>query len=1184
MRLHASREARRRYGLGDFAVGEDGALVVPSARHARILAARVRDVRETAGTAWREVRAGQIVALALINEIFHRVIALYRQERLPALDAALTRALEQGGGRPALDALLRRQAEEFPPRAVAEGGDPAAFFAPDGAWPGRRPALLAELLVLWLANRNPACEPLADLFDDEPLRRYPEFAALLAAVERFFEGSPPLGPPFVPGDERLLALLRMPARVEPYSLPGQLRYIQQHWSLLLERIGLTSAVLSSLDLDLEEEQAFRLPPGWNAPTRSEVPDLRGLASEEERFSPDSDWMPQVVLIARNAHVWLAQLSRRHGRAIERLDEIPDAELERLARWGITGLWLIGLWERSEASRRIKQMRGNPDAAASAYSIREYAIASDLGGEPAWRDLRERALRVGIRLASDMVPNHMGIDSEWMLRHPDRFLSLPESPYPSYRFDGADLSPDPGTGIFLEDHYADASDAAVVFRRLDRASGQDRFVYHGNDGTSMPWNDTAQLDYLNPETREAVIRTILAVAERFPIIRFDAAMTLAKRHYQRLWFPEPGSGGAVPSRAEHGMTRAEFDARMPREFWREVVDRVTAEAPGTLLLAEAFWFMEGYFVRTLGMHRVYNSAFMNMLRDEENAKYRLVLRNTIEFDPEILGRYVNFMSNPDERTAIEQFGDGDKYFGLATLMATLPGLPMFGHGQIEGLTERYGMEFRRPFRDEEPNRELIRRHEAEIAPLLARRSLFAGSREFLLFDLFTDAGAVDENVFAYSNRLGSDAALIVYHNRFAETSGWIRESAAFAARQPDGSRRLERHALADGLGLAEVESDAFVVFRDHVGGLDHIRPVWELREKGLRVTLAAYGRHVFLDFRPVADAPGRPWSRLAGQLAGAGTPDAERALRDLVLGEIRDPFAAVAGRGALRRLLDPLKPGTPVTEGPEEIRGHLSAFFRAAVEAAAVREGAARHTPSPDDARAVIERLRGLARLRDAARDPSRSALDPARHRGDVRPARPVRSPSAIEGLAGINQPAVAGGLAGREVLAGLLPLVATARSLAREWGLVEILEDGLRDAGADEAAARHAAAGALALLPHGQWFHAPSGLRPARRAGFVVSRLLDDPAVAEWLGINTFEGVTWFHRESFETLLDWLAALAALDAAHSDPERHARSIAERSTLLETLRDALERSGNRVDRLRAELATPRRPRRPRQPVR
>ena len=67
------------------------------------------------------------------------------------------------------------------------------------------------------------------------------------------------------------------------------------------------------------------------------------------------------------------------------------------------------------------------------------------------------------------------------------------------------------------------------------------------------------------------------------------------------------------------------ARCPIEFWREVVDRVAAEAPDTLLLAEAFWLMEGYFVRTLGMHRVYNSAFMNMLRDEENAEYRQVMR-------------------------------------------------------------------------------------------------------------------------------------------------------------------------------------------------------------------------------------------------------------------------------------------------------------------------------------------------------------------------------------------------------------------------------------------------------------------------------------------------------------------------------------------------------------------------------
>ena len=75
-----------------------------------------------------------------------------------------------------------------------------------------------------------------------------------------------------------------------------------------------------------------------------------------------------------------------------------------------------------------------------------------------------------------------------------------------------------------------------------------------------------------------------------------------------------------------MTQEEFDRAMPVEFWREVVDRVAARAPDTLLLAEAFWMMEGYFVRTLGMHRVYNCAFMNMLRDEENANYRAVIKN------------------------------------------------------------------------------------------------------------------------------------------------------------------------------------------------------------------------------------------------------------------------------------------------------------------------------------------------------------------------------------------------------------------------------------------------------------------------------------------------------------------------------------------------------------------------------
>ena len=53
-----------------------------------------------------------------------------------------------------------------------------------------------------------------------------------------------------------------------------------------------------------------------------------------------------------------------------------------------------------------------------------------------------------------------------------------------------------------------------------------------------------------------------------------------------------------------------------------------------------------------------------------------------------------MNNPDEATAFAQFGKGNKYFGVCTLMVTIPGLPMFAHGQVEGCNEKYGMEYRR----------------------------------------------------------------------------------------------------------------------------------------------------------------------------------------------------------------------------------------------------------------------------------------------------------------------------------------------------------------------------------------------------------------------------------------------------------------------------------------------------------
>ncbi|MCX8061038.1 MAG: alpha-amylase family glycosyl hydrolase [Anaerolineales bacterium] len=889
MEFHVSRRARHKYDFDQWIFTTNGNVIFSNFRAAREFAQKINAKRDLTRFPEQVIRAGQLNAMGLIDEILHLVVEKYRQQRRADVMEEALIFLESVIGRESLNASLAQFVAEFPPTDVylnkisIEEYLARSTTYPSGVW-SNRAVTLEEMLLLWLSNVNPAFEPFQELFDDRNLSQNTTYSQIIHHLSAFFEKQPTFGPE----DQSLVAMLRSPAIAVPHSLPGQLEYIRKHWGYLLGDI--LKRLLSSLDLVKEEEKAI-------FPGSGIAPVLRfdNLEWELERFSPDREWMPRVVMMAKNTYVWLDQLSKKYRRPITRLDQIPDEELDQLSRWGFTALWLIGLWERSPASQRIKQLRGNPEAVASAYSLFDYRIAADLGGEEAFCNLRHRAWQRGIRLASDMVPNHMGIDSPWVINHPDWFISLDYSPFPSYTFNGPNLSWDQRVGIFLEDHYYNNTDAAVVFKRVDFWTGKELYIYHGNDGTSMPWNDTAQLNYLLPEVREQVIQTILQVARLFPIIRFDAAMTLAKRHYQRLWFPEPGTGGDIPSRAEHAMTREQFNAAFPNEFWREVVDRVAQEVPDTLLLAEAFWLMEGYFVRTLGMHRVYNSAFMNMLRDEKNQEYRLVIKNTLEFDPQILKRYVNFMNNPDERTAVDQFGKGDKYFGICVLLATLPGLPMFGHGQIEGFAEKYGMEYRRAYWDEQPDFDLITRHEQWIFPLLRKRYLFAEADHFLLYDFQTPQGHVNEDVFAYSNRTGSEKALIIYHNRYAETEGFIQHSCAYLQKNASGEKKLIRKSLVEGLEISD-EENSFTIFRDSLTGLEFLRNNRELHQRGLYLELNAYRCFVFLDITTVRDTPDGIYRRLHDELQGRGVPSVEQAKVEMLLHPVRQSLREMMNAG------------------------------------------------------------------------------------------------------------------------------------------------------------------------------------------------------------------------------------------------------------------------------------------------
>lgn len=725
MALWISLPVRRRFGLEE---------LLPE-RERRVRPVGLEQLRRLAGELGRarpgrpdplRISAGELLAFSLLEErVWERLAADtvdWREE---------LRSLRRRFGGPRVGAVLR----EFE----------RAFGATDADGEEGEAGRLRELVVLWALERHPAGGEVASLLHEGRPEPSPLFDALV-------EGTPAsrLAP---------LADLLEEGEAAPSSLGEAIRWLATRPAFAGGTADAAdrSALLLAADVLAEEHRpAFAPPNGAAAPPGAlEAPRDWEPAPGPPRYGVDPPWAPELVVIAKQLPVWLRQLG------VERLDEIPDAELGRLARRGFTGLWLVGIWERSRASRWIKQLCGNPEAAASAYSIREYAVAADLGGETALAGLRERAGRHGIRLVADMVPNHMGLDSPWVLDHPERFLALPEPPFPSYSFSGPDLSPRPEEArLYLEDHYYDATDAAVVFERLDRRTGERRYLYHGNDGTGLPWNDTAQLDYRRADVREAVIETILSVARRFPVIRFDAAMTLTWKHFRRLWFPPPGEGGAIPSRAGHGVSERALRAAMPREFWAEVVDRVERQAPDTLLLAEAFWLMEAHFARGLGVHRVYNSAFVNCLRRDASAELRRQIDDLVRLDPRLLERQVNYLSNPDEAPVREAFGDGPRWRAASILLATLPGTPLFAHGQVEGLRERYGMEYQRAYREEPVDEEMIAWHELVLAPLLARRRCFSGSSRFRLLELRGDDGRLIEEVLGFTNGAGEDLHVVV----------------------------------------------------------------------------------------------------------------------------------------------------------------------------------------------------------------------------------------------------------------------------------------------------------------------------------------------------------------------------------------------------------------------------------------
>jgi hypothetical protein len=232
MEFHISRAVREATQVDDLLFSTTGNVVFANVAASRRLAEALNRSRnagargadaDPAGT----INAGALFAMGLIDELSHALVERYRKQIDPAVLAEAVRwfAAQTEPGK--VEQLLLAFTEQFPNVAVFRG-DLSAEQWLRGVTDGRpnREAALEELLMLWMANSNPAFKPFHALFEDKGLKQRTVYANVTAAFPGYFSTRPKMAPEI----GSLYDALRAPMLASPDSLIGQLDYIRERWA------------------------------------------------------------------------------------------------------------------------------------------------------------------------------------------------------------------------------------------------------------------------------------------------------------------------------------------------------------------------------------------------------------------------------------------------------------------------------------------------------------------------------------------------------------------------------------------------------------------------------------------------------------------------------------------------------------------------------------------------------------------------------------------------------------------------------------------------------------------------------------------------------------------------------------------------------------------------------------------
>ncbi len=344
----------------------------------------------------------------------------------------------------------------------------------------------------------------------------------------------------------------------------------------------------------------------------------------------------------NSRVWLTELSRKLGRAAT-LDDIPDADLDRLAELGFDWVWLLSVWQTGPAAQAIS--RANPewrkefqgtlpdlreeDIAGSGFAIQNYIVHRDLGGDAALARLRQRLQKRGLKMMLDFVPNHMAPDHPWIDEHPEYFIHGSET----------DLARSPRN-----------------YCRVQTKNGSLLLAY-GRDPYFEGWPDTLQLNYGNSQLQQAMIGELERIAGQCDGVRCDMAMLILPDVFESTW----------------GI-RAEL-------FWPKATESVRRKHPDFQFMAEVYWDREWTLLQQ-GFDYAYDKRLYDRLREGHARPVREHFHAGLDYQDKL----ARFLENHDEPRSAAAFSqDAHEAAAVITFLST--GLRFFHQGQFQGRKKR-----------------------------------------------------------------------------------------------------------------------------------------------------------------------------------------------------------------------------------------------------------------------------------------------------------------------------------------------------------------------------------------------------------------------------------------------------------------------------------------------------------------